>query len=398
MTSELATVNGRALDVGQSEPSAAERWGRARDLLVECYAELKDLLTSVETVRTAETELRWLMRGFEQSATRALPFNGVDCYSILPATLPLYSTFLFALVPEVAGAQVTCRPASASATVVEHFMAQVLAPAELRVSIVGGSREDSVARAAGADAVIFTGGTQSADSLVRMLAEETLLIYQGPGVCASVVGPTADPATAAKAIVTDRIFNNGQDCMATERVYVHTSVMQEFVEGTRQVASRLVTGPSSGIATDLGPLLHPDAFRSSLSKAWADTANRWILLSEEDSRYPGAHSLGLCVSSPDSETVLGETYGPLLPVVPYRSVRELREMIALGDFALGASVHGEPGFRTQEFDFAHVAIGASLYDFEVPFSSFGGYRRSSFVRRDGEITTGPLSLYKELSR
>ncbi|OUE31059.1 hypothetical protein BFL35_06995 [Clavibacter michiganensis] len=71
-------------------------------------------------------------------------------------------------------------------------------------------------------------------------------------------------------------------------------------------------------------------------------------------------------------------------------------MLLRGSLALGLSVWGPiPSFGT--LDFAQVAIDSSLYEYEDFLAAFGGYRRSSFVRRPTRCSTGPFWVPDVLS-
>jgi acyl-CoA reductase-like NAD-dependent aldehyde dehydrogenase len=371
------------------------RFHNAYGLLADDLESYRQLLLSVETASTADQELAWLLRGLDAAAHHALPASGLRVYSVTPATLPLYSTFLFAVVPAIAGATVSCRPSSASRDLVRTFVDDVFLRSDIDIEVVNVDRQQSIMRAQAADIAVFTGSSRSADALADNLPAHTRLVFQGPGCCAAVVGPIADVDLAARRIVADRLFNNGQDCLAIERVYVHASQRTEFLAATLRAAETVTVGPNSDPDTDIGPLLHPAAYEAALDEARQDPDVRWWL--DGDLIGRSLFRLGVCEAPPYSRVVTSESYGPLLPVVTYSTMSELREYLAVGDFALGVSVLGEPRFRPQSFDFAHVALETSLYDFEDPFSPFGGYRGTTFVSHGMSRRAGPVSLLDEVS-
>ncbi|HLT11779.1 MAG TPA: aldehyde dehydrogenase family protein, partial [Micromonosporaceae bacterium] len=80
-------------------------------------SDLTTALLEVETHATAVTELDWVLAALTPGpATGWLSQRQSigTVFAATPATLPLYSTLLFALAPALAGNRVVARPASAS--------------------------------------------------------------------------------------------------------------------------------------------------------------------------------------------------------------------------------------------------------------------------------------------
>jgi len=358
--------------------------------------ELVECLTTVETRSTAEVEVTWLSSALapqERAVTWMDRRRGVGTvYSALPATLPVYSFLLFALAPALVGNRVVARPASASRHCVE-LLAALGARSGLAVQLVEGPWASFVDGARNeADAVVFCGSREHGQALDALLPEQVRLVTQGPGVCALVVAADADVVCAAEVAVATRLFNSSQDCLATERVYVAEEIAGPFVDALVTVAAHLKVGPNERADTRVGPLLLPEV------------APRWMGSLEKygDVLRPGVrhavdlYDLAVVRTTAESPVVLEETYCPVLPLVVYRSDSQLREMLALGDFALGLTVFGSPpAFGT--LDFAHVAIGRPLYAFENAWAPFGGHRFTTLVRTPTTRRSGPVLVPYVLS-
>ncbi|BAJ29153.1 MULTISPECIES: aldehyde dehydrogenase family protein [Kitasatospora] len=369
-----------------------------RGLLAEEKPELIALAATVETVRTAETEWQWADAGLaldrRQVAWLAgrVPLGTVHVR--LPATLPLYSFVLFAVGALLPGNRVLVRPATAS----RHVVERVVSIARRAGLDVRADRDDweSFERRTGEDAagVVFCGGPARAERLHQRLPERTRMVYQGPGCCAFVVAADADPAAAAAAVAATRLFNSSQDCLATERVYVADAVFDRFTAELDRVLDGVRYGPNTDPATDVGPLLltaHAEDWYRRITDPAAGT-----VLRAGGRIGPDLYETSVLEAAADSAVVLEEKYCPILPLVRYRSDRELRQMLELGDFALGLTVHGRmPSFGT--LDFGHVAIGSTQYDQENAMASFGGYRRTTFVRQARGVRPGPALVPFEMS-
>ncbi|NUS45275.1 MAG: aldehyde dehydrogenase [Mycobacteriaceae bacterium] len=363
---------------------------RLADAVRANRAELTAALLRVETASTARIELDWLLNGLTPSVRNAwlARRRGVGTvFAATPATLPLYSSLLFALAPALAGNRVVTRAARASSECV-HLLFALASEAGLGVELVEQPWSEFAATAAdNADGMIYCGSAEHATHLDRALPEHIRLICQGPCVCAAVVTPEADIAAAAAAVFTATLFNNAQDCMATERVYVAHSVRDEFIAALMTVAATVRIGDNDDPATQLGPPLI-----TGLSERWLpDLARHGTVLREPEQKGP-AGGLAILDAAADAAIVLEEKYCPILPLVTYRDDTDLAQMLALGDYALGLTIFGSrlPTFGT--LDFCHVSVNSTLYEHEDAWSPFGGHRRTTLIRGPGVRRTGQVLI------
>lgn len=77
-----------------------------------------------------------------------------------------------------------------------------------------------------------------------------------------IVLPGADLAAAAGATVAGSFLNSGQVCLCAKRIIVHREVYEPFVEHLLAGVARLVVGPAEDPATDIGPLIKPQAVKA----------------------------------------------------------------------------------------------------------------------------------------
>ncbi|MFD9574185.1 aldehyde dehydrogenase family protein [Streptomyces sp. NPDC059982] len=148
--------------------------------------------------------------------------------------------------------------------------------------------------------------------------------------------------------IADRLFwaafrNCGQVCMAVKRVYVPARLHAEVVEALAQCAKSVAVGPGLDPGTRLGPVNNaPQLARvEQLTQgALADGARA----------ASGGHRLNgpgyffsptiLTDVPPCSAVVTEEQFGPVLPVLPYRSLDEAVDAANGTGFGLGGSVWG----------------------------------------------------------
>ncbi|MEU8877260.1 aldehyde dehydrogenase family protein [Streptomyces javensis] len=148
--------------------------------------------------------------------------------------------------------------------------------------------------------------------------------------------------------IADRLFwaafrNCGQVCMAVKRVYAPARLHAEVVEALAQRAKSVAVGAGLDPNTRLGPVNNaPQLARVEqvVKQALADGARA----------AAGGHRLDgpgyffaptiLTDVPPGSPVVTEEQFGPVLPVLPYRSLDEAVDAANGTGFGLGGSVRG----------------------------------------------------------
>src|SRR5205807_352321 len=100
--------------------------------------------------------------------------------------------------------------------------------------------------------ISFTGSTEVGKQLMRGAAEQIKRIsLELGGHAPFIVFPDADPEMGAKIAVTGKFRNNGQECIAPSRVYVHKDVVKEFREGAVEFAKKLKLGMGQGASIEI---------------------------------------------------------------------------------------------------------------------------------------------------
>ncbi|MFD9303950.1 aldehyde dehydrogenase family protein [Streptomyces sp. NPDC060048] len=148
--------------------------------------------------------------------------------------------------------------------------------------------------------------------------------------------------------IADRLFwaafrNCGQVCMAVKRVYVPARLHAEVVEALAQRAKAVAVGPGLDPETRLGPVNNaPQLARVEqiTEQALADGAR--VASGGHRLDGPGYFFAPTILTDvpPGSPVVTEEQFGPVLPVLPYRSLDEAVDAANGTGFGLGGSVWG----------------------------------------------------------
>lgn len=160
---------------------------------------------------------------------------------------------------------------------------------------------------------------------------------------AAYVAADADLAKAVEGIVDGACYNAGQSCCAVERVYVHASLYDAFVEACRPLLAAYVLGDPRALGTSLGPIAqpyHPAEIEAHVADAVGRGAR--LLLGGKATRVDGKGRFfepTLLADVPDAARVMSEeTFGPVLPIAKVASDEEAVRLVNDDALGLTASV------------------------------------------------------------
>jgi len=273
----------------------------------------------------------------------------------LPAWNFPYMTALNAVLPAIlAGNTVVMKHSSQTALVAEHF-ASAFAKGGLWANVfqfVNMSHEttDKVIRSGLVDQVGFTGSTAGGRHIMGSVAGATNF----PATCLELGGkdpayvrPDVNLPFAIENIVDGGFFNSGQSCCAMERVYVHASVYDAFVEGVVATVNAYKLGSPTDPATTLGPVVRASAadfIRAQVDEAIHAGAKPLI----DPSKFPEAQK-GTAYLAP--QVLVGvdhsmrfmteETFGPAFGIMKVNSDEEAIALMNDSPFGLTAAIWTE---------------------------------------------------------
>lgn len=75
-----------------------------------------------------------------------------------------------------------------------------------------------------------------------------------------IVFESADLDNAVGCVMSSKFRNAGQTCVSTNRIFVHKSIHDSFVEKLRNAMSGLVVGSGLNANTNVGPLINQAQF------------------------------------------------------------------------------------------------------------------------------------------
>ncbi len=205
------------------------------------------------------------------------------------------------------------------------------------------------------DHVCFTGSVHGGHQM--QLAARDRFIDLGlelGGNDAAYVASDADLAQAVEGIVDGACYNAGQSCCAVERVYVHESLYDAFIEACLPVMRAYVMGDPRDGKTSLGPIAqpwHPDELKTQVDDAIRRGAK--LVLGGNRTSVSGKGRFfepTVLIDVPDDALVMSkESFGPLLPVAKVKDDEEALALINADELGLTASIWTKDLERARRF-------------------------------------------------
>ena len=268
---------------------------------------------------------------------------------IAPWNYP-YLTAVNTIVPAlVAGNAVLLKHAAQTILVGERFqsaMDRADLPRGLFQNLV--LRHEQTARilASGlVDHCNFTGSVSGGRAIERAAAGTfTSLGLELGGKDPAYVRSDADMGHAIENIVDGAFFNSGQCCCAIERIYVHESRYEEFVEGAVELVNRYILGNPLEEATTLGPMAHrrfADLVRRQTAEGLAAGATAHI-----DGKRFAADTGDTAYLAPQVLTgvdhtmsvMRDESFGPVVGIMKVRDDEEAIRLMNDSPYGLSAAI------------------------------------------------------------
>ncbi|MFC5972378.1 succinic semialdehyde dehydrogenase [Halomarina salina] len=219
--------------------------------------------------------------------------------------------------------------------------------------VVTGGAEAGESLVAGSDYVGFTGGVETGRAVAEQAGRNLVpCSLELGGKNPMLVLDDADVGTAVRGAVAGCFSNAGQLCVAPERVYVHESLYDEFVERLVVATERLTLGTDASLDVDVGSLASEEQLDSVRAHV-EDAREKGATIQTGGQHRPDVAPYAfeptvLTDVTPDMDLFREETFGPVVAVYPVGSDREAIERANDTEFGLNACVFTEDHDRGRD--------------------------------------------------
>ena len=297
----------------------------------------------------------------------------------------------------VTGNAVVLKPSElTSLTAVElaSLLHQAGVPKDVFQVIVGDGTTGSALLNAEIDKLVFTGSVATGKRIAQAAAARLLpVVLELGGKDPMLVLDDADVDVASSGAVWGSFANCGQACLSVERCYVHRRLYDAFLEACVRKTKQLCVGNGIDPQTEIGPLIYERQLRNVESHV-EDARARGARVLTGGSRLP---QLGSNFYAP---TVLAdvthamhimreETFGPVLPVMPFDTDEEAIRLANDSDFGLAASIWTRDRARGESLArrilAGTVMVNDAVACFGISEAPHGGVKASGMGRTHGRF-------------
>jgi acyl-CoA reductase-like NAD-dependent aldehyde dehydrogenase len=202
-----------------------------------------------------------------------------------------------------------------------------------------------------------------------------------------IVCDDADMERATQAANFGSFMHQGQICMSVEKVLVHEKIFDDFLKKFAERASKLQMGdPTKDKGNIIGPLINDKQaakVKAQLDDAVAKGA-KVLLGGKIEGRY--VQPTILTGVTPEMKLYQEETFGPVVPVIPFKTDEEAIMIANDSEYGLSSGVMTGDEQRglaiANRLDTGNCHINCSSVNDE-PHVPFGGFKASGTGKHGG---------------
>ncbi len=321
-----------------------------------------------------------------------------------PFSIPATET----LAALVAGNTIVIKPSEVTSLVVLELAALLHhagVPKDVFQVVVGDGVTGAALVSSEIDKLIFTGSVPTGKRIAQAAAERLLpVVLELGGKDPMLVLEDADIDIASSGAVWGAFVNAGQTCLSVERCYVQRKLYEPFLKACVRKAGQLRVGNGMNPEIDMGPMINQRQLQIVEQQV-------------EEARARGARVLTGGTRLPEigpnfyAPTVLAdvthemrimreETFGPVLPIMPFDTEDEAIRLANDSEYGLAASVWTRDRSRGEALARRIVAGTVLVNDvisyFGISEAPHGGFKASGIGRTHGRFGLEEMIRIKHL--
>jgi succinate-semialdehyde dehydrogenase/glutarate-semialdehyde dehydrogenase len=203
-----------------------------------------------------------------------------------------------------------------------------------------------------------------------------------------VVFADVDPEKAADTIAAFKYRNAGQVCISPTRFYVQEQSYQKFVARFTEYAKGIKLGDGMEKGTTMGPLANPrrlDAMESFVNDA-KERGGKIVTGGSRHGNQGFFFQPTVITEVPDDSKIMTqEPFGPVAPIVPFKTFDEVVERANSLEFGLAAYAFTSSGATATAIGDAIQSgmVGVNSVAISTPETPFGGIKESGYGSEGG---------------
>ncbi|MFK9093474.1 NAD-dependent succinate-semialdehyde dehydrogenase [Bacillus salipaludis] len=241
--------------------------------------------------------------------------------------------------------------------------------------------------------ISFTGSTEVGKKLIRQSADTVKRVSMELGGHAPfIVFEDADIDLAIEGVIQSKFASSGQQCVCTNRIYIHDNIYDAFAVNLKERVSQLKVGDGINETNHIGPLINEGAIAKMKEQVEDALGKGASVLYGGERLTGGEYDKGffycptLLLNGKEGMKILHEeTFGPVVPLIRFSSEEEVIQRANDIEYGLASYFYTNDLSRmyrvSEKLEYGMVGINDS-----APFSvqaPFGGVKESGIGREGG---------------
>lgn len=241
------------------------------------------------------------------------------------------------------------------------------------------------------DMICFTGNTKTGEYLYKVAAEKMIpCIMELGGSAPGIVLEDAEIDNVIDSIFFNKFLNCGQICDGLKRLIVHENIFDEVIEKLSGIVESQVVGEAINEDTTVGPLVNEKQLNTLLEQ-FNDAVNKGAKVvcgGKQPDNLHGSYFEPTLLKNvtKDMRVWREEVFGPILPIVSFKTIEEAIELANDTIYGLGGYI-----FTSNKETFANVSeelktgmVSCNNLIYVIPSDPFGGVKKSGIGRNHGK--------------
>jgi len=276
-----------------------------------------------------------------QQTSVSYPLVGI----ISPWNLPLLLSTIDTIPALLAGCAVIVKPSEIAPRFIAPLMTAIDAVPDLRdiLTFVEGGGETGATLIEYVDLVCFTGSVATGQKVAEVAAKRFIPAFlELGGKDPAIVLSSANIELATSAILWGSVVNTGQSCLSIERIYVAESIFEQFIERLVTKAERLKLAHPTVESGEIGPII-ADRQAAIIRDHLLDALEKGAVVrcggkvEDKDGGW-WCHPTVLTQVNRTMKVMTEETFGPIMPVMPFSTVEEAINLANDTIYGLSAAI------------------------------------------------------------